>query len=83
MNNKINNILFTYFLARETLNCSEISSIAHDKHHNNYVNESLSSTISNFSSIDPVINKLPGGKYLLIYVVSPIQIKSICVFSFV
>lgn len=83
MNNKINNTLFTHFLARETLNCSEISSIAHDKHHNNYVNESFSSTISNFSSVDSVTNKLSAGKYLLIYIVSAIHIKSICVFSFV
>lgn len=61
MNSRI--IFFIYFLARELLNCSEISSIAHDKHHNNYVNESLSSTITNFSSIDAITGKLSGGKY--------------------
>lgn len=57
MNNSI-----LYFIAQELLNCSEISSIAHDKHHNNYINESLSSTVSNFSNIN-VTDKLSGGKY--------------------
>jgi len=52
-----------YFLARVVLNCSEISSIAHDKPHNNYVNESLSSTIANFSSVDAVTSKFSDGKY--------------------
>lgn len=54
---------FIYFLARELLNCSEISSIAHDKHHNNYINESLSSTITNFSSVDTITGKPSDGKY--------------------
>ncbi|XP_025993748.1 DNA topoisomerase 2-binding protein 1 isoform X2 [Solenopsis invicta] len=42
---------------RELLNCSEISSIAHDKHQNNYINETLSSTISNFSRVHTVTSK--------------------------
>ncbi|XP_012528474.1 DNA topoisomerase 2-binding protein 1 isoform X2 [Monomorium pharaonis] len=42
---------------RELLNCSEISSIAHYKQQNNYINESFSSTISNFSSIHTVTSK--------------------------
>lgn len=51
---------------RELFNCSEISCIAHDKHQNNYVNESLNSTVSNFSSIDAVTNKLSGAAKLTI-----------------
>ncbi|XP_011691670.1 PREDICTED: DNA topoisomerase 2-binding protein 1 isoform X2 [Wasmannia auropunctata] len=39
---------------RELLNYSEISSIAHDKRDNNYVDETLSSTISNFSCVPRV-----------------------------
>ncbi|TGZ37603.1 DNA topoisomerase 2-binding protein 1 [Temnothorax longispinosus] len=51
---------------RELLNCLEISSIAHDKHPNNYVDESFSSTISrtsNFPSVYPstVTSKLSGA----------------------
>ncbi|XP_032667662.1 DNA topoisomerase 2-binding protein 1 isoform X2 [Odontomachus brunneus] len=46
--------------SRITLNCSEISSIPHDKHYNNYVNETLSSTVSNFSTMEVVSNNLPG-----------------------
>ncbi|KAL6258449.1 hypothetical protein P5V15_010405 [Pogonomyrmex californicus] len=45
---------------RESLNCSEISSIAFDKPPNNYVNETLSSTISSFANLDAATNKLSG-----------------------
>ncbi|XP_011139690.1 DNA topoisomerase 2-binding protein 1-B isoform X2 [Harpegnathos saltator] len=46
---------------RITFNCSEISSIPYDKHHNNYVNESVCTTISNFSTIDVAPNNFPGA----------------------
>ncbi|CAL1689646.1 unnamed protein product [Lasius platythorax] len=49
---------------RETFNCSEISSIAHDKYHNNYINESYSTTTSNFSIVDAVPNNFSNNAML-------------------
>ncbi|KAL0125656.1 hypothetical protein PUN28_004619 [Cardiocondyla obscurior] len=43
-------------------NCSEISCITHDKHHNNYVNESFNSTIAHFSNVSVVTNKISATK---------------------
>ncbi|XP_014482988.1 PREDICTED: DNA topoisomerase 2-binding protein 1-A isoform X2 [Dinoponera quadriceps] len=37
---------------RVTLNCSDISSIPYDKHHNNYLNETSCTAISNFSTME-------------------------------
>ncbi|KAG5323618.1 TOPB1 protein, partial [Pseudoatta argentina] len=42
---------------QELLNCSNISSIAHDKRHTNMISESFCTTISNYSNIDAVIGK--------------------------
>ncbi|KAH0952086.1 hypothetical protein HN011_008630 [Eciton burchellii] len=50
---------------RETLNCSEISSIPFDKHHNNYINESSTSTISNFSIMDAATSNFYGTAAML------------------
>lgn len=41
-----------HFSARATLNCSNISTIPFEKPQNTYVNETFSSTISNFSVVD-------------------------------
>ncbi|XP_025266640.1 DNA topoisomerase 2-binding protein 1-A isoform X3 [Camponotus floridanus] len=46
---------------RETLNCSNISSISHDKHYNNYINETYSSTVSNFSTVDAISNNFSNN----------------------
>ncbi|XP_050451407.1 DNA topoisomerase 2-binding protein 1-A isoform X2 [Cataglyphis hispanica] len=49
---------------RETLNCSNISSIPHDKCHNNYINETYSSTISNFSTVDAIQSNFSNNAML-------------------
>ncbi|XP_018314728.1 DNA topoisomerase 2-binding protein 1-A isoform X2 [Mycetomoellerius zeteki] len=43
---------------QELLNCSNISSITHDRRHTNYISESFCSTISNYSNIDAITSKL-------------------------
>ncbi|XP_072746156.1 DNA topoisomerase 2-binding protein 1-A isoform X2 [Anoplolepis gracilipes] len=51
---------------RETFNCSEISSIARDKYHNNYINETHNSTISNFSPMDTAPNNFFNNTMLTV-----------------
>ncbi|XP_029163393.1 DNA topoisomerase 2-binding protein 1-A isoform X2 [Nylanderia fulva] len=48
---------------RETLNCSEISSIPHDRYQNNYINETHNTT-SNFSIVDAVPNNFSNNAML-------------------
>lgn len=57
----LNYTFFIYFSARATFNCSEISSIAHDKYQNNYINESYNTT-SNSSIADAVPNNFSNSK---------------------
>ncbi|RLU18231.1 hypothetical protein DMN91_008587 [Ooceraea biroi] len=45
---------------RETLSCSEISCIPFDKQHNNYINESSVSTMSNMSPVNAATNNFYG-----------------------